>query len=289
MCAFGHVTRESEEFRGETRKIVGGGVYFFSIAIKRLGANIKVVTKLNENDNDLLSDFQKLKMPVVVLKSSTTTKFHTVYGKTLDERFIKVFSIAEPFSYNELNYCNKPKYIYIGPLTINDFNLDFLMVASQRAKVILDVQGFTRKVENGKISYVDWSWKDLGLKYVHIFKADEKEAKLLTGESPEDVIRTLTSKGAREVIVTSLKGVRVGTIDEQYFVPFIVKEIKGRVGRGDTCTAAYTYAKLRGWDLKYSTIFAAAVTSIKLSYSGPFRGSLSEVMDYIDKYYKDYL
>ena len=289
VCAFGHITKESEVFRGVFRTFTAGPPYFFSIALKRLGSNVKVVTKIAASDLDIISELIDLGINVIVRESRHTSSFHTKYGKSLDERYIEVLSAADPFTIDDLKYCSEGKYIYIGPLTTEDFSIEFLMEARKYAPLILDVQGFTRKVVNNRIEYVDWSWKHEGIRYVDIFKADIREANILTNTSnPIEALDILLEWGPKEVMITSNKGAYLGVKGVgRFFSPFKVKEVKGRVGRGDTCIASYIHARLKGMDYARSLIFATAATSLKLSYQGPLRNSEDEVLAYIRDNYRD--
>ena len=64
-----------------------------------------------------------------------------------------------------------------------------------------------------------------------------------------------------------------GVIDE---VPLMPREVRGRSGRGDTCTAAYMSRRLTSPPAD-AVAWAGAVTSLKLETEGPFRRGLSEV------------
>lgn len=290
VCAFGPITKESEVFHGIYREFIGGPPYFFSVALKRLGNTVMVVTKISEKDAHLLKELRELSIKVVIRRSLHTSSFHTDYGKSLDERHLKVLAIAEPFELNDLKVYEDSKYVYIGPLTTEDFTLEFIKEARTKAPVILDVQGFTRKVSGDKIMYVDWSWKLEGSKYIDVFKADLKEAKLITGSSdPIEALDIILSWGPREVIITSTNGVylRVKGVSKVFFAPFIVKEVRGRVGRGDTCLAAYLHARLGGMSFSDSIKFAAATASLKLRYQGPLRDNKDDIIKFMRAKYEN--
>jgi len=289
VCAFGHITKESEVFKEVFRTFTAGPPYFFSIALRRLGSNVKVVTKIAASDLDIISELIDLGINVVVRESKHTSSFHTRYGKSLDERYIEVLSIADPFTIDDLKYCSEGKFIYVGPLTTEDFNIEFLIEARKYAPIILDVQGFTRRVVSNRIEYVDWSWKYEGARYIDVFKADIKEAGIITKiNDPVEAIDVILEWGPREVMITSNKGAYLGVKGVgKFFSPFRVREIKGRVGRGDTCIASYIHARLKGMDYAKSLIFATAATSLKLSYQGPLRNDETEVLKYIKDNYSD--
>lgn len=288
VCAFGHITKESERFRGVYRPFTGGPPYFLSIALKRLGSSVRVVTRLARGDEYILEELYNLGIDVVLLYSRYTSSFHTEYGGSFDERSLSVLSVADPFTTKDLVYCLRPRYIYIGPLTTGDFNLDFVREAHRVAPTVLDVQGFTRKVANNRIEYVDWEWKIEGMKYVDVFKADAREAYILTGiENPVKASEVLSSWGPREVVVTSSEGVYLRAYTATLFAPFKIDRVEGRVGRGDTCLASYLHARLRGMGYRDALLFAAAATSIKLKEQGPLKVGEKAVLEYIKSHYLD--
>lgn len=287
VCAIGPITRESEVFQGTYRVFTGGPPYFFSAALKRLGSEVVVVTKISPKDGELVRGLEELGVKVVIRWSRETSSFHTIYGKSLDERYIKVLGVADPFTVSDLKYCGESRYIYLGPLTTRDFNLEFMEEARGRAPLILDVQGFNREVVDGGVRYVDWPWKVEGSKYVEIFKADANEARILTGvPDPAKAAEVIASWGPSEVVVTSSSGVHLHVKGEGgFFAPFKVGEVKGRVGRGDTCLASYVHARLKGMGCDIAVKFAAAATSLKLTYQGPLKNSEGEVLEFMRRNY----
>ena len=103
------------------------------------------------------------------------------------------------------------------------------------------------------------------------------EAKLLTGEDDRyEAARRLAAYGPKEVLLTHSGGVLVyhdGVCDE---APFVPQEVRGRSGRGDTCTSAYLSRRLTASPAE-AVAWAAAVTSLKLEAEGPFRREVAEV------------
>jgi sugar/nucleoside kinase (ribokinase family) len=66
---------------------------------------------------------------------------------------------------------------------------------------------------------------------------------------------------------------------------FFPRELIGRSGRGDTCTAAYVARRLTASSAE-ATIWAAAVTSLKMEAEGPFRREINEVEELIRRMYE---
>ncbi len=70
-----------------------------------------------------------------------------------------------------------------------------------------------------------------------------------------------------------------GQIDE---APFVPKALRGRSGRGDTCTGSYVARRLSAPPAD-AVVWAAAVTSLKLEQEGPFRRDIKEAQALYEK------
>ena len=110
-----------------------------------------------------------------------------------------------------------------------------------------------------------------------VLKTDAVEAKLLTGESDRyAAAKRLAEYGPREVLLTHNGSILVyhdGVYDQ---APLAPRELAGRSGRGDTCTAAYLSRRLTAPPAE-AVRWAAAVTSLKLEKEGPFDRDLADV------------
>ena len=110
-----------------------------------------------------------------------------------------------------------------------------------------------------------------------VLKTDAVEAEGLTGESDRHAAaRSLATLGPREILLTHGGGVLVFADGVFHEAPFVPQEVRGRSGRGDTCTSAYLSRRLTASPAE-AVRWAAAVTSLKLETEGPFRRELAEV------------
>lgn len=55
-------------------------------------------------------------------------------------------------------------------------------ITSKFEKVSLDLQGVLRVRKYKKLTFVDWTEKEDGLKRIHTVKADSVESEIITGE-----------------------------------------------------------------------------------------------------------
>jgi sugar/nucleoside kinase (ribokinase family) len=141
----------------------------------------------------------------------------------------------------------------------------------------VDVQGFLRVVRNGTLVSDGWPGKENILRHVTVLKTDAVEAELITGESGRHAAaKKLAAFGPKEVLLTHGGGVLVYHDGAFHEAPWAAEAVRGRSGRGDTCTSSYLSRRLTG-PPEDAVVWAAAVTSLKLEAEGPFRRDLKEV------------
>ncbi len=278
-CVFGYVTKEWEIHPGGIiREIVGGGAYFVSVALRSLGASVRLIVRMCECDRHLLEELSSMGISVELIPSSTTMKCRLRYERD-GSRTIEVIEPAQPFEPSDVSKCIYADAVYVGPQTQNDFSLEFLERASRVAPLFLDVQGFTRRVVNGVVHYVDWEWKGEAARFVDTLKVDDKEARILTGRSNiVESLNALHELGFKNVLLTTNEGVYLSTPDSRFFARYKVARVVGRTGRGDTAVAAYMYSRMMGLDPRQGIALVAAAVSIKLGSVGPLRASLDAVL-----------
>jgi sugar/nucleoside kinase (ribokinase family) len=139
------------------------------------------------------------------------------------------------------------------------------------------VQGYVRVLHDQGLIYEPWSEMAETLAQVDVVKADAVEAEYLTGEADiYKAAQAFAAMGPKEVVLTHKEGVLVYTGDEFFDRRFYPENMSGRSGRGDTCIGTYISMRLRKSPAEAS-IWAAAVTSLKMENQGPFNRTLAEV------------
>jgi sugar/nucleoside kinase (ribokinase family) len=94
-------------------------------------------------------------------------------------------------------------------------------------------------------------------------------------------VRTVDEQG---IVLTHRDGLLVYADKQFYEAPFLPAKLIGRSGRGDTCIGAYTAKRLSSSPAE-STIWAAAVTSLKMEAEGPIKRKVEEVEKMIKEKY----
>jgi len=116
VCVVGHITKDIVKIGNETKMMPGGTAYYASIALKRLGANVCVATKVAKEDLFLLDELKKEKIPIFLGETPKTTIFTNIYHSSSDEREQRVKDIASPFSSKDVKDISS-KVFHLGPLS----------------------------------------------------------------------------------------------------------------------------------------------------------------------------
>lgn len=288
ICVVGHITKDIIIIGKNKKELPGGVGYYFSLALKNLDpkCNVAVITKLKKEDKFLLNELIKKNIQVICKYSENTTIFENIYPENLSYRVQKVRSLADAFTVENVLGVSA-KVFHLGPLTNKDIPLEVIKYLSERSILSLDIQGLVRKVENGNVKEISWEEKEKGLIYVDILKANEREARILTGiEDISEIAKTLAKYGIKEVVITMGRRGSIIFSEGKFFkIPAYPPEREIDVtGCGDTYMAAYIYKRINFFDIETSGKFAAATASLKIEDFGAFKENKERVYQFLKTY-----
>ncbi len=273
VALIGHFARDRLVFRGIAEIASGGGVYYGSLAVRRLGFSVAVITRLHPGDFDQLDEMRREGITVYASPAAETTGIENLYpGETMDRRICRPLAFAGPFSVDEIPHVNA-RVTIITPLMAGEIPRDLVRTLVARGAVGLDVQGFVRVRDGDALVTRDWRGKTTDLAGVTYLKVDDAEAEVLTGQTDaRNGAQALARLGPREVILTHAGGVLVYAEGAFFEAAFTPRTVLGRTGRGDTCFATYVASRLNTSPGDACRL-AAAVTSLKMEQPGPYRGT----------------
>lgn len=280
LCCIGHITLDKVVTPKSTVHMPGGTSFYFANAISRLDvSDFQLVTALAESEMDVVEELRNKKIDVKVLHSTHSVYFENTYGENQNNRSQRVLAKADPFTSEELHGLNARIY-HLGSLLADDFSLDVIRYLSSKGNLSVDVQGYLREVRGEKVFAVDWPEKEEALKHIHILKANEHEMEVLTGcSNPQEAARILARWGVKEVLLTlGSMGSIIYAEGQFYEIPaYPPTEVVDATGCGDTYMAGYLYMRNKGASYQEAGCFAAAMCTIKLEASGPFKGTEEDV------------
>ena len=269
----GHFTKDTiENLQGSTVNR-GGAFYYGAYVATRLGLKTAVVTRLAKEDWGVVDELRGIGVTMFAKETPESTCLRIVYPTAnLDERKIYATGFAGGFTPEEVASV-EAKTFHIGASIRGEVPLNVIAaLAAKKTRVSLDVQGFIRINENGTLKYAKWQEMSAALHMVNVLKVDSTEAEFLANtKDMRKAVRFFAAYGPQEIVLTQNGGVTVYADGKTFEYPWRVREIKGRTGRGDTCTSAYLCKRLTA-SPEEAARFTAALTGAKLEAPGPFKG-----------------
>jgi sugar/nucleoside kinase (ribokinase family) len=280
VVTIGAYTKDTIVTRNGTRHVNGGGYSYAAhaalLAVPRVGA----VTRLATSDRDSTQLLRESGVDVVIHDSPESTLMRLEYPTDdVDQRILTVAGVAAPFTPEHVAMLEARAFLVSASIR-GEVPIEVVRaLAGKGALLGADVQGFVRVVgEGGRLQYAAWPEQRAVLELVDVLKTDAVEAEFLTGHANiHRAAAALAEFGPREIVLTHRDGVLVRADGREYEAPFRPVEMRGRSGRGDTCVGSYLARRL-DHDPPAATLWAAAVTSLKLEAEGPVRRSTGDAL-----------
>ncbi len=278
IAFIGHYTKDTIVYPTVTRIVDGGAFNYGANVAARMGLRVAVVTRLAREDWHVVRALEALGVTAFATATPHSTCLRLTYPTdNLDQRTIELTSSAGPFTPEDTAPLEARAYA-VGASVRGEVPTEVVEALAAKGGILaVDVQGFLRIVRNGALVSDGWPGKEDILRRVTVVKTDAVEAELITGESDRHAAaKKLAAFGPKEVLLTHGGGVLVYHDGAFHEAPWAPVAIRGRSGRGDTCTSSYLSRRLTA-PPEDAVVWAAAVTSLKLEKEGPFRRDLQDV------------
>jgi sugar/nucleoside kinase (ribokinase family) len=270
--------------------ILGGPPTYSSLAARKLGANVSVVSKVGDDFPRLFIDFLKNSGidldGLGVVKSCQTTNFVLDYKGA--KRVVKLVKRCEPIYPEDVPNSIKSKAVHLGPVA-GELPAETISRLSEITELIsLDPQGFVRSFNEEGIATLATPLKIMFEK-VKIFKSSEQELKATTGTN--DLIKSVArirNAGPEIVIVTKgVHGISLFLDGMQYEIPsFKPPKIVDYTGAGDVFIGAFMAQYLKEDHPIWCAAIGSAAASFVIEGLGPSRfGESSEILERADVIY----
>jgi len=288
VAFLGHYTKDTIVSSSGTRVVNGGAFNYGSQVAARMGLKTLAITRLAHQDIEVIRELEELGVKVLVRWTPQSTCLKLVYPTdNPDQRIIYVSSWAGAFSAEEVDKIES-EVIVVGASMREEVPPDIIkLLATKKSILAADIQSFLRVNDNGKLEAKPWLEQKEILSSIAVLKTDAVEAELLTGEKDlKKAVLKIASLGPREVVATHKEGVLVFAEGKFYYASFYPRKLVGRSGRGDTCLASYMSKRINSSPAE-ATIWAAALTSLKMEAEGPFRRPIEDVEKLIREKYQE--
>lgn len=280
ICCIGHITLDKIVTPTSEVFMPGGTSFYFAHSLYNIDHNFLLLTSLAQEQLSFVEGLRKKGISIHLLPSPYTVYFENIYPDNQDTRIQRVWQKANPFHEKDL-YGISAKIFHLGSLLADDFSLEFIQKLSEKGIISLDVQGMLREVRDTHVIAVDWKDKLQALCYIDILKANELEMEVLTGTKDiKQGCKILSEWGVKEVVITlGSKGSVIYADNQFYVIPaFTPQKVVDATGCGDTYMAGYLYKRSLDAEIQQSGEFGAAMATINIENSGPFNGTMKDII-----------
>ena len=165
------------------------GVYYGSMALRRMGLRVAVATRLHPADFPRLEELRQAGIQVFAAPAAQTSGIANYYQSSdMERRICKLIGFAGTMTLDEIPDI-PARVIIIAGIIAGEVDLPVLQALARRAPLALDVQGFVRVPEGDDLVFKPWTEMAEGLRHVTYLKVDRAEAEHLTGETDLQVGR----------------------------------------------------------------------------------------------------
>jgi len=265
VVVVGSVTIDRVIENKKTSERLGGVVTYGGLTFQRLGVQAAVVTNLAEAHRGLLDVLAAEGIAVHAGRSRLTTRFVNTAQGDLREQWMP--EAADPITAGQVKPCIAgTRHFHAGPLHPGDIEPEAMaLMAGSKHLVSLDVQGYLRRAENGRIVPAVSERLEEALRAAHIVKSDEGELALMLNHYRASLPGLLQRFRIDEAVITrGSHGASVWTRSGEgyHFGAEPVRRPVSTVGAGDVFFAAYLanhiYRKL---DIDMAAMFAARLAA----------------------------
>src|SRR4030042_5113241 len=271
IVLIGNYTKDTIVSPDGTRVVDGGGFNYGAHVAAMMKLRTAAVARVAREDFHVVRNLETLGVDVYPTATPESTCLKIVYRTSnVDERTLHVISTAGSYTPGQVADLESRIFI-INSSFRGETGIDVVRALSaKKGWLMADVQGFIR-VNEGVMMFRPWPEKEEVLKYINMLKTDAVEARMLTGSGDiRTAARMLADSGPDEIVLTHKDGLLVYAGGRYYEAPWLPEKLVGRSGRGDTCGAAYVAKRLSA-EPEEATVWAAAVTSLKMEAEGPLK------------------
>ncbi len=220
----------------------GGVVHHAGLALLRLGARVRVVTRINPSDADLLAPLRREGAEIRALESRFTTTYCNDYTGPVDHH--ELLWTSDPIAAKDLPAeWRRADLIQLGPLHRRDLEPE--VAGAVDGLVGLDLQGLVRRQASGRVELAPNPRLPHFLTQVQVVHANDSEVEVaVAGDSLEQFVQRHC---IGEMIVThGAGGARVLANGRSVELPARPTGGHHLVGSGDVFLATYLFLRSAG-------------------------------------------
>jgi sugar/nucleoside kinase (ribokinase family) len=269
IAVIGSTTIDKNIYDNKNQLKIGGVTTYSGITYRRHGIVTRIVTNVAEQDLPILD---KLDHEQITIQNGTTT--HTTQFINIfigDQRRQILPFTASPIKANQIEgLLDAVGCVHLGPLHPMDIESDCInLLEEAKLPVFLDVQGYTRRIEDAEVYDGVANLIKASLKISRIVKANESEFESVLQFFDIGLANLLARYNIEEFIVT--QGRKGGFVldnknNEVRFNAVPVQSAGDPTGAGDIFFAAYVVGRfMKKMDISNACAYATELTALQIS------------------------
>jgi sugar/nucleoside kinase (ribokinase family) len=227
---------------------IGGVTTYAGLTYRRHGVATTIVSNISPKDRRVQLALENEN--VTICRGNTTHTTYFINEITENKRQQKMLSRSAPIKSDAIaEIIKQVGCIHLGPLHPEDIDPAAIeKIKFSQLPVILDVQGFTRRMKANQITTTVSQRISSVLKISQIIKANEPELEAILSFLGLDVSRVIKSYNIEECVVTC--GAKGGFVQDQNgsvhrYDAMSVDSITDPTGAGDVFLAAYLISRFQ--------------------------------------------
>jgi sugar/nucleoside kinase (ribokinase family) len=278
VAVIGHLSVDTILLPTRTKPftVLGGAAAYTSFAVKTLGGNISVISKVGDHFPEAYLWWLKQEdidvSAVTKVAGGPTTSFELEYNKGLTERTLRLKSKGLPITVTDIPMDFHAKAIHIAPIA-DEISFETVERLKQCCDIIsLDPQGLLRNFEQEGIVSESTSVDPRIFSLIDIYKSSQEEIYALTGESElKPAIRAIHDVGIETVIITlGERGSVLSVEGALYNIPACHSQVVvDPTGAGDVFIGGFLSEYVRQKESVWCAFVGSAAASFVVEGIGP--------------------
>ena len=269
IAVIGSTTIDKNIYDNKSQLKIGGVTTYSGITYRRHGIVTRIATNVAEQNSPILEMLDQEQITIQNGPTTHTTQFINIFIG--DQRRQKLPFTASPIKANQIKgLLDAIGCVHLGPLHPLDIESGCLRLLEEaKLPVFLDVQGYTRRIEDAEVFTGVATQIESSLKISRIVKANESEFESVLQYLDTDPARLLDRYNIEEFIVT--QGAKGGFVlnhknSEVRFDAVPVQSPGDPTGAGDIFFAAYIVGRfMKNMPISNACNYAADLTALQIS------------------------
>jgi sugar/nucleoside kinase (ribokinase family) len=269
IAVIGSTTIDKNIYDNKNQLKIGGVTTYSGITYRRHGIVTRIVTNVAELDLPILDKLDQEQITIQNGTTAHTTQFINIFIG--DQRRQNLPFTASPIKPNHIvRLRDTVGCVHLGPLHPLDIESDCIdLLEEAKLPVFLDVQGYTRRIEDAEVYAGVADQIEASLKISRIVKANESELESVIQYFGTDLASLLARYNIDEFIVTQGKkgGFVIDSKNNQIRFNAMPVQFPGDpTGAGDIFFAAYIVGRfMKKLDISNACAYAAQLTALQIS------------------------